>query len=51
MSYFIQTFEWAKQEKIDIFYFSSFEEAWKAKDEGEYGVYWGLWDKDGFFKF
>jgi len=51
MHYFIQTFEWAQKENIHLFYFSSFDEAWKVSKEGEYGAYWGLWDKDGKFKF
>lgn len=51
MHYFIQTQEWAQQENIHLFYFSSFDEAWKISKEGEYGAYWGLWDKDGKFKF
>lgn len=51
MRYFIHTFEWANKENIHLFYFSSFDEAWKISHEGEYGAYWGLWDKDGKFKF
>ena len=51
MRYFISTYEWAQEENIDIFYFSSFDEVWKMNHEGEYGAYWGLWDKDGKFKF
>lgn len=51
MRYFIHTFEWANQENIHLFYFSSFDEVWKINHEGEYGAYWGLWDKDGKFKF
>lgn len=51
MRYFIHTFEWANQNHIHLFYFSSFDEAWKISHEGEYGAYWGLWDKDGKFKF
>lgn len=51
MRYFISTFEWANQENIQLFYFSSFDEVWKINHEGEYGAYWGLWDKDGKFKF
>jgi exo-beta-1,3-glucanase (GH17 family) len=51
MKYFISTYEWAEKENIDIFYFSSFDEVWKMNHEGEYGAYWGLWDKDGQFKF
>jgi glucan 1,3-beta-glucosidase len=51
MRYFIHTFEWANQEDIQLFYFSSFDEVWKINHEGEYGAYWGLWDKDGHLKF
>ena len=51
MRYFINTFEWVNQERIHLFYFSSFDEVWKINHEGEYGAYWGLWDKDGRFKF
>lgn len=49
--YFINAFTWANQEKIDIFYFSSFDETWKIEKEGDVGAYWGLWDKDGKLKF
>lgn len=51
MRYFIHTLEWVNQEGIQLFYFSSFDEVWKISQEGEYGAYWGLWDKDGVFKF
>ena len=51
MKYFINTCLWAEQEDIEIFYFSSFDEAWKTGDEGDVGAYWGLWDKDGNFKY
>lgn len=51
MRYFINTYEWANQENIHLFYFSSFDEIWKMNHEGEYGAYWGLWDKDGKYKF
>jgi exo-beta-1,3-glucanase (GH17 family) len=37
--------------RAKIFYFSSFDEAWKINPEGEYGGYWGIWDKDGRYKF
>jgi len=49
--YFINAYQWADQEDIEIFYFSSFDEAWKTGDEGDVGAYWGLWDKDGNFKY
>jgi exo-beta-1,3-glucanase (GH17 family) len=51
MQYFINTYTWAAQESVEIFYFSSFDEAWKTGDEGDVGAYWGLWDKDGDFKY
>jgi exo-beta-1,3-glucanase (GH17 family) len=51
MRYFINTYEWANQENIHLFYFSSFDEVWKINHEGEYGAYWGIWDKDGKYKF
>ncbi len=51
MRYFINTFTWANQENIELFYFSSFDEVWKINHEGEYGAYWGIWDKDANYKF
>ena len=51
MKYFILTHEWALEEGIETFYFSSFDEVWKMNHEGEYGAYWGIWDKDGKYKF
>lgn len=47
IKYFIDTFQWAEQDGVEIFYFSSFDEAWKVDAEGDVGAYWGLWDKDG----
>ena len=47
IKYFIDTYQWAEQDDIEIFYFSSFDETWKADAEGDVGAYWGLWDKDG----
>ena len=44
---FIDTYRWAEQDGIEIFYFSSFDETWKVDAEGDVGAYWGLWDKDG----
>lgn len=51
LQYFINTFLWANEEKIDVFYFSSFDETWKIEKEGDVGAYWGIWDKDGNLKF
>lgn len=49
--YFINTYQWAEEENIEIFYFSSFDETWKVEEEGDVGAYWGLWDKDGKHKY
>ncbi len=51
LEYFIRTYQWAHEDGVEIFYFSSFDEAWKVGDEGDVGAYWGLWDKDGRPKF
>ena len=46
MKYFINTQQWSKEDDIDIFYFSSFDESWKVGAEGDVGAFWGIWDKD-----
>lgn len=46
IKYFINAQEWSKQEDIEMFYFSSFDESWKVGSEGDVGAYWGIWDKD-----
>lgn len=51
LKYFINAQLWSKQENIDMFYFSSFDEAWKVGSEGDVGAYWGLWDKHEKLKF
>jgi len=51
MKYFIQTQEWASKENIEMYHFSSFDESWKVKTEGEVGARWGIWDKDEEFKY
>lgn len=51
MKYFISTQKWSKEDNIDIFYFSSFDESWKVGSEGDVGAYWGLWDKNENLKF
>lgn len=44
MKYFINTQQWAREDGIEIFYFSSFDESWKVGAEGDVGAYWGLWN-------
>lgn len=51
IKYFIDTFQWAEEDGIEVFYFSSFDETWKVDAEGDVGAYWGLWDKDGIPKY
>ncbi|ACA88631.1 glycoside hydrolase family 17 protein [Shewanella woodyi] len=51
LKYFINTYLWAEEESIEVFYFSSFDETWKIEDEGDVGAYWGLWNKDGKLKY
>ncbi|CAN5654038.1 hypothetical protein BH10BAC3_BH10BAC3_10240 [soil metagenome] len=46
MNYFIAVQEWAKSNKVEVFYFSSFDESWKTKQEGKVGAGWGIWDKN-----
>jgi GPH family glycoside/pentoside/hexuronide:cation symporter len=46
MKYFISVQDWAKNKDIEVFYFSSFDESWKTKQEGKVGAGWGIWDKD-----
>ena len=48
---FVDTYRWAEEDDIEIFYFSSFDETWKIDKEGDVGAYWGLWDKDGHPKY
>ena len=47
IKYFVDTYRWAEQDGIEVFWFSSFDEAWKVDKEGDVGAYWGLWDSDG----
>lgn len=51
LRYLIHSYQWAKEENVDIVYFSSFDEVWKIHDEGDCGAYWGLWDKDNKYKY
>ncbi len=49
--YFLNMCKWAEEDGVEIFYFSSFDETWKIRDEGDVGAFWGLWDKDGHLKY
>ena len=51
MRYFINIQNWSQQEKVDMFYFSSFDESWKVRHEGDVGQAWGIWDKNENLKY
>ena len=51
LKYYANAQQWAKNEDVELFYFSSFDESWKTGDEGDVGAYWGLWDKEEELKF
>jgi GPH family glycoside/pentoside/hexuronide:cation symporter len=51
MKYFIQTQEWANTSEIEMMHFSSFDESWKVRVEGELGARWGIWDKNEKLKY
>lgn len=51
IKYFLNAQKWSKEDAIEMFYFSSFDESWKVGDEGDVGAYWGLWDKNENLKF
>jgi exo-beta-1,3-glucanase (GH17 family) len=51
IKYFINIYNWAAEEGVEVFYFSSFDEAWKIDKEGDVGAFWGLWDQDGNLKY
>ena len=49
--YALNTFAWTEREKIEIFYFSAFDEEWKSGPEGDCGPFWGFWDRYGKHKY
>ncbi|MCO6492099.1 MAG: glycosyl hydrolase [Phaeodactylibacter sp.] len=51
LRYFLNMQQWSAHENIEMFYFSSFDEAWKVGAEGDVGAYWGIWDARGNLKF
>ncbi len=51
MKYFVSSQEWAKNNAIELFHFSSFDESWKVVQEGTVGTAWGIWDKNEKLKF
>jgi glucan 1,3-beta-glucosidase len=51
LRYFVDTQLWAKEQNIGVFYFSSFDEAWKVGPEGDVGAHWGIWNSSEQLKF
>jgi glucan 1,3-beta-glucosidase len=51
LRYFINTQFWVKENDIESFYFSSFDEDWKVDSEGDVGAFWGIWDKNHKLKY
>jgi glucan 1,3-beta-glucosidase len=49
--YALNTFEWCARAGLDVFYFSAFDEEWKAGPEGGCGPHWGFWDTRGQWKY
>ncbi len=49
--YALNTFAWTQEEGLELFYFSAFDETWKAGPEGGCGPHWGFWDKEGRAKY
>ena len=45
--YALNAFSLAEEEKVPLFYFSSFDEEWKQGPEGDCGASWGFWDRQG----
>ena len=43
LKYFINAQKWSKEENIEMFYFSSFDENWKVGAEGDVGAFWVIW--------
>ncbi|MCK0179905.1 glycosyl hydrolase family 17 protein [Flavobacteriaceae bacterium S0862] len=51
LKYFINAQKWSKDDDIEMFYFSSFDESWKVGAEGDVGAFWGIWDKNENLKY
>jgi len=48
--FFVDVLSWAQANQRKVFYFESFDEAWKAKYEGPQGACWGVFDQYGVMK-
>ena len=48
--YFYDVQCWAARNDVNVFYFSAYDEKWKAQDAPEYEAHWGVWEPDGTIK-
>ena len=51
LTYYLNAQAWSKEDDIEMFYFSSFDESWKVDSEGDVGPFWGLWNSDEKLKY
>ncbi len=51
MKYFVNVVHWSQDKGVETFYFSSFDESWKIRQEGDVGARWGIWDKNENLKY
>ena len=49
--YYLNAQAWSREDDVEMFYFSSFDESWKIDSEGDVGPFWGLWDTDEKLKY
>lgn len=49
--YFQEVVDWASKRKVKYFYFSAYDESWKASAEGTLGAYWGVFNNNGILKY
>lgn len=49
-AFFNQIVSWSRDKNVFLFYFDALDESWKAREEGEQGACWGVFDKQGKLK-
>lgn len=49
-AFFLQFVNWAKQQGVQYYYFSAFDENWKATKENSQEAHWGIWTAGGLLK-
>ncbi len=48
--YFHNFMAWARTNDVNVFYFETYDEAWKVTHEGELGGCWGVWNSQAVLK-